>query len=231
MMKKLILSGLVSVLLMGDYTISYQFDEGDGVSVVDMMQYKDDKNIKLSYYYENETNKLPKRGLYVIDSIKYSVEGEDNNLTYHGVTQYGETEDEAQPPKKPFFKVIKKLDKEYIAGFEGEIWVVESNEDGIKEQEKIVVCSNKDLVSAVKSYFSTIKDFGEGAYGQEYDEEFESMFMVADGYVLIAARGIELQHFEKKPIPQSVFSLPKEATKIVEVFDDGYDEDEEDEEV
>ncbi len=226
MIKRIILSGLLSVVLMADYTISYQFDEGDGVSVVDMMQYRDDKNIKLSYYYENETNKQPKRGLYVIDSIKYSVEGDDNNPPYHGVTQYGETIDEAQPKKEPFFKVIKKLDKEYIAGFEGEVWVVESSEDGIKEQEKIVVCSNKDLVSAVKSYFNTIKDFGEGAYGQEYDEEFESMFMVADGYVLIAARGIELQQFEQKPIPQSVFSLPKEAIKVVEVFDDGYDDEE-----
>jgi len=225
MIQKFILSLFVGVALMADYTISYQFEESEGVSVIDMMQYKDDKNIKLSYYYKSDTNTLPQRGLYVVDGIRYSVEGDEHNLTYHGVTQYGETIDEPKSEVEPFFKVIKKLDKEYIAGFEGEIWVVESQEDGVKEQEKIVVCSNKFLVDAVKTYFNTIKEFGEGAYGQEYDEEFESMFMVADGYVLIAARGIELQNFEQKPISSDVFLLPKEAQKLVEVFDD-YEDDE-----
>jgi len=218
-MKKILLSSLFSIALLADYTLSYQFEESEDINVVDVMQYKDSKNIKLSYYYEGESSILPKTGLYVIDGIRYSVEESDNNLTYHGVTQYGDINQEQQTNPEPFFKFIKKLDKEYIAGFEGEIWLVESQEDGIKEQEKIVVCSNKELVQAVKTYFNTIKYFGEGSYGQEFDAEFQSMFMVTDKYVLIAAKGIELQRFEQSQISPDTFKLPKEAHKITEVFE------------
>ncbi len=223
-MKKILLSGLISIALMADYTISYQFEENEDISVIDIMQYKNDKNIKLSYHYNNDTNILPKTGLYVIDGIRYSVEQNDNNLTYHGVTQYGDMLDDCQAKPKPFFRVIKKLDKEYIAGFEGEIWLVESKEDGVKEQEKIVVSSNKELVQAVKTYFNIIKNFGEGASGQEFDVELQSMFMVAEGYVLIAAKGIELYKFEQNKIIPSTFVLPKEAKKVVEVIEDNEEE-------
>jgi len=219
-MKKILLSSLFSVALLADYTLSYQFEESEDINVVDVMQYKDSKNIKLSYYYEGESSILPKTGLYVIDGIRYSVEENDNNLTYHGVTQYGDINQEQQTSPEPFFKFLKKLDKEYIAGFEGEVWLVESKEDGVREQEKIVVCSNKELVQAVKTYFNTIKYFGEGSYGQEFDTEFQSMFMVTDKYVLIAAKGIELQRFEQSQISPNTFSLPKEAHKVIEVFED-----------
>ncbi len=223
-MKKILLTGLISVALMADYTISYQFEEDDEISVIDMMQYKNDKNIKLSYHYNNDSNIFPKRGLYVINGIRYSVEENDNNLTYRGVTQYGDMIDDCQANPNPFFRVIKKLEKEYIAGFEGEIWLVESKEDGVREQEKIVVSSNKELVQAVKTYFNTIKNFGEGAYGQEFDAEFQSMFMVAEGYVLIAAKGIELYKFEQNEIVPSTFELPKEAKKVVEVIENSEDD-------
>jgi len=68
----------------------------------------------------------------------------------------------------------------------------------------------------VKSYFDTMRIFGEGADGQEFDAELESMFMVADGYVLIAAKGIELISFDEKIIPSTFFNLPKNAQKYIE---------------
>jgi len=215
-MRKILLVTLFSIILSADYTISYQFDEGEEVSVIETMQYKDSKNIKLSYRYSDDKNP-PQTGLYRIKNIDYIVNLEDDvNLTYTIVDKKIDKREKRNGTKERFFKLIKKLDKEYIAGFNGEIWVVESTEDGVTEQENIVVCSNKELVKAVKDYFNIMRDFGEGANGQEFDEELESMFMVADGYVLIAAKGIELIDFEKNSIPEVVFKLPKGATEHIE---------------
>ena len=215
-MRKILLLTLCSIILSADYTISYQFDEGEEVSVIETMQYKDSENIKLSYRYSDDKNP-PQTGLYRIKNIDYIVNLEyDVNLTYTIVDKKIDKIEKRNGTKERFFKLIKKLDKEYIAGFNGEIWVVESTEDGVTEQENIVVCSNKELVKAVKDYFDIMRDFGEGANGQEFDEELESMFMVADGYVLIAAKGIELINFEKNSIPSIIFKLPKGATKHIE---------------
>jgi len=215
-MKKILLGGLILGLLSADYTISYQFDESDDISVIETMQYKNSHNIKLSYHYNDDKN-IPQTGLYRINNIDYIVNLEDDmNLTYTIIDKNLHYKDNDKSTKEPFFKLIKKLDKEYIAGFNGEIWVVESTEDGVTEQENIVVCSNKELVKAVKDYFHIMKDFGEGANGQEFDYELESMFMVAKGYVLIAAKGIELLKFEKNSIPSMVFKLPKGTTKHIE---------------
>ncbi|SFV62538.1 hypothetical protein MNB_SV-9-911 [hydrothermal vent metagenome] len=215
-MKKLLLTLLFTKLLLSDYTVSYQFDEGSDMSLIETMQYKDSNNIKLSYHYSNDNSSIEETGLYRILGKNYIVSYRDKKLTYTDVIFDDSTSDNDNSPKQPFFKLIKKLDKEYIAGFNGEIWLVESTEDGKTEQEKIVICSNKELVNAVKDYFKIMRDFGEGASGQEFDEELESMFMVKDGYVLIAADGIELVKFEKNSISSKVFTLPKGVIKYKE---------------
>ena len=215
-MNRLLFIILISSMLFGDYTISYQFDEGDDITIIETMQYKNSRNIKLSYHYSDDKN-ITKTGLYRIDNLDYIVNLEnDTNLTYTIVDKSLHPTDESKSTKEPFFKFIKRLDKEYIAGFNGEVWTVESTEDGVTEQENIVVCSNKELVKAVKDYFKIMKDFGEGANGQEFDEELESMFMVARGYVLIAAKGIELIKFEKNTIPSIVFKLPEGVKEHIE---------------
>jgi len=215
-MKQILLIGLMCNILLADYTISYQFDESEDISVIETMQYRNSKNIKLSYHYSDNKN-IVQTGLYRINNIDYIVNIEDDTkLTYTIIDKNIHSKDEYKSTKEPFFKLIKKLDKEYIAGFNGEVWVVESTEDGVTEQENIVVCSNKELVKAVKDYFHIMKDFGEGANGQEFDEELESMFMVAKGYVLIAAKGIELLNFEKNSIPSMIFRLPKGTTKHID---------------
>ncbi len=179
------------------------------------MQYKNSKNIKLSYHYDNDNN-IEETGLYRILGKNYIVSDGDDKLTYKEMIVNDTYSKNNNFNKQPFFKLIKKLDKEYIAGFNGEIWLVESTEDGKTEQEKIVICSNGELVSAVKDYFNIMRDFGEGASGQEFDDEFESMFMVKQGYVLIAADGIELVKFEKNSISSKVFTLPKGVTKYID---------------
>jgi hypothetical protein len=215
-MKKILLSILILGVLWADYTISYRFDDGENISIIETMQYKNSKNIKLSYHYRDDAS-IIQTGLYRIDNIDYIVNIEDDKkLTYTIIDKKKHIKGSFDSKREPFFKIIKKLDKEYMAGFNCEIWAVESTEDGVTEQENIVVCSNKELVKAVKDYFHIMKDFGEGANGQEFDEELESMFMVAEGYVLVGAKGIELVSFEKGSIPSSIFSLPKGTTKHIE---------------
>jgi hypothetical protein len=215
-MKTILLVGLMMMKLSADYTLSYQFEEDIGVNIIETIHYKDDKNIKLSYHYAEDEKKDPASGLYVTDGKHYSVENDEGNITYRDIKKDQNLSANCQAKKEPFFKVLKKLGKEYIADFEGEVWLVESEEDGIKEEEKIIVCNDKDIVRAVKSYFDTMRIFGEGADGQEFDAELESMFMVADGYVLIAAKGIELITFDEKIIPSTFFNLPKNAQKYIE---------------
>ncbi len=214
-MQKLLLTLLFTQLLLSDYTISYQFYSGSEVRLIETMQYKNSKNIKLSYHYDNDNN-IEETGLYRILGKNYIVSDGDDKLTYKEMIVNDTYSKNNNFNKQPFFKLIKKLDKEYIAGFNGEIWLVESTEDGKTEQEKIVICSNGELVSAVKDYFNIMRDFGEGASGQEFDDEFESMFMVKQGYVLIAADGIELVKFEKNSISSKVFTLPKGVTKYID---------------
>jgi len=217
-MKKLLLSLLFTKLLLSDYTINYEFDSGGDLNLIESMQYKNSKNIKLSYHYDNNDSK-EERGLYRISGKNYIVSNDDGNITYKEVavnTTYSKDDDSKN--RKPFFRFIKKLDKEYIAGFNGEVWLVESTEDGKSEQEKIVICSNKELVKAVKDYFNIMRDFGEGASGQEFDEELESMFMAKDGYVLIGADDIELIKFDKGAISSKVFTIPKDAHKNTDEY-------------
>jgi len=218
-MKAILLGGLMMVGLSADYTLSYQFEEDIEVNIVETIEYKNDKNVKLSYHYAEDEKKDNSSGLYVIDGKHYSVENNEGNITYQDINIEQNLSANCQAKKDPFFKVLKKLGKEYIANFEGEVWLVESEEDGIKEEEKIIVCNDKDIVTAVKSYFNTMRLFGEGADGQEFDEELESMFMVTDGYVLIAAKGIELIEFNEKLIPPTTFNLPKNAQKYREVVE------------
>ena len=113
--------------------------------------------------------------------------------------------------EKPFFKILKKGAAKTIAGISGEVWHVESVEDGRKYQEEIVVTNNKEIVEAMRTSLWALNQFGEGPYGMEIDHDLETMMLVTNKYALLSAEGMVFKSLDKGTIPDTVFQLPKDA--------------------
>jgi hypothetical protein len=112
--------------------------------------------------------------------------------------------------------LIKKLGKKQVEGIEGEIWEVESEEDGRRYREKIVVTDEREIVDAMKISIEALKRFGEGPYGMEIDHELETMMILSDKYVLLSAEGMRFKSYSTRKIDDSVFELPGEASNGME---------------
>ena len=93
----------------------------------------------------------------------------------------------------------------------GEVWQVESEEDGRKYQEEIVVTNDKEVVEAMHISLWALNQFGEGPYGMEIDHDLETMMLVTDEYALLYAEGMVFKKLDKSKIPDTVFQLPKDA--------------------
>ncbi|MEA3419142.1 MAG: hypothetical protein U9Q90_07045 [Campylobacterota bacterium] len=227
-MKKIIFSGLMVSMLCADFTLVYEMDMGEGM-MEEVIQYRDDKNVKLFFQNPSRKGHDKATGQYIINGTRYTVVREDGKLTYMNMNKIEEVTDKLteelnvskdqegeQANQKPFFKVLKKDGTRSIAGVKGEVWTVESEEDGRKYQEEIIVTINKEVVEAMHNAFEALNQFGEGPYGMDIDHDMQSMMMVADGYVLIQAKGIEFKKLDNEKIPDSVFVLPKEAVDGME---------------
>lgn len=229
-MNKVVLISLLSISLYADFTLVYKM-EG---RINEIIQYKDPQNVLLRYTIDGEENQTKQTGQYLIDGKRYSVAYEDGNLTYIDLDQSDSevsrlTEDlnisqnSCNIIEKPFFTILKKGGAKSIKGIEGEVWEVESQEDGEIYKESIVVTNNKELVNAMSRSIQTIKLFGEGPYGMEFGPDMESMMLVRDGYVLLSAEGIEFESLDDKPIAAETIALPKNAKdglKYIASFDD-----------
>jgi hypothetical protein len=218
-MKKVVSIGLMVVSLYADFTMIYKMDG----KINEVVEYKDDKNVKLSYIIDGDENSSAQTGQYLIDGKRYSVvREEDGRLTYMDMDMIDEKSseitDELNISKescvvetKPFFTILKKGDTKTIRGVKGEVWDVESQEDGEKYREKIVVSDNRELVDAMRRSFKVLKMFGEGPYGMEIGDDVESMMLVTKDHVLLSAAGIEFVSLDHKDIPSGTIVLPKDA--------------------
>jgi len=209
----------MTITLWADFTLIYKMDN----KINEIIEYKDAKNVKLSYSVDDEDENLTGVGQYLIDGRRYSVLREDGNLTYMDIDKAEQKSDELTEDlnlteencnaqiTKPFFKVLNRGQEEIVSGIKGEIWEVESEEDGEKYREKIVVTNNKELVDAMSKSFEILQKFGEGPYGREIGLDIKSMMFVEKGYVLISAEGIRYQELRKDKIPKETIKLPKDA--------------------
>ena len=215
-------------MLFADFTLVYEMDGGTDGARKEIIQYKDQDNAKLSFCTsEKECFKTPV-GEYIIDGVKYTIIEENGKLTYVNVDKVEKIDDKitnelnvtsASKKKKkvkPFFTVISKVSSVVINGIKGEIWEVESEEDGRKYKENIVVTNDKNIVNAMKISLDILKSFGEGPYGMEIDDEIVGMLLVAEGYVLLSAEGFKFVSYDTKNIEKSTFKLPDGAVNGLE---------------
>jgi len=218
-MKKIVSISLMVVSLYADFTMIYKMDG----KINEIVEYKNEKNVKLSYTIDGEENSSAQTGQYLIDGKRYTVvREEDGRLTYMNMEKVDEksseitnelnlTKEDCVIDAKPFFTILKKGDSTTIKGVKGEIWDVESQEDGEKYREKIVVSNDKELVDAMSRAFEILKMFGEGPYGMEIGTDVESMMLVTKDHVLLSAAGIEFVSLNHNDIPSSTIVLPKDA--------------------
>ena len=222
---KIILLSLVATFIFADFTMVYEMDGGPDGKREEIIQYRDSANVRMSFYQQGEDNSSSDpTGQYIVNGTRYTVLKEDGKRIYmnmdkidaatHKLTEemnITSGSDTAKPEEKPFFTLIKKGAPQTISGIQGEIWEVESEEDGRKYREEIVVTNNKEVVVALQISIDMLKRFGEGPYGMEIDHDLETMMLVADGYALLSAKGIRFVSLNQNRIDDSVFKLPKDA--------------------
>jgi len=221
---KIILVLIMSTLLFADFTLIYEMGGGAEEKRDEVIQYRDDAHVKLSFRKSSDKGKSNPEGQYIIDGVRYTVLREDGKLIYMNMSKIDKATaklvDELNvssvanntvQKKKPFFTVLKRGESKTIAGIKGEVWEVESEEDGEKYREKIVVTNNKELVDAMRTSLEILERFGEGPYGMEIDDDLVTMMLVTDEYILLSAEGMEFKTLSKESIDDSVFVLPKEA--------------------
>ncbi len=218
-MKYLGFISLMTVMAFADFTLVYKMDN----MINEIIEYKDADNVKLSYTIDDDDENLTDVGQYLINGRRYSVLREDGNLTYMDMDKTEEKTEELTEElnltgvdceaniTKPFFEILQKKGEKIVASIKGEVWEVESEEDGEKYKEDIVVTSDKDLVDAVTRSFKILKKFGEGPYGREIGPDVESMMFVEKGFVLMQAEGIRYVKLDHKKIPEGTVRLPKNA--------------------
>jgi len=223
-MIKIVFASLMTVLLYADFTMIYEMDSGPDGKLEEVIQYRNADYVKLSFRKAGEKEISSQTGQYIIGGRRYTVLREEDKLIYmdmdkidkatHKLTEELNVsrEQEYSPAiEKPFFKILKKGAAKTVAGIVGEVWRVESEEDGRKYQEEIVVTKNKEIVEAMQTSLRILNQFGEGPYGMEIDHDLETMMLVADGYVLLSAEGMEFKKLDKSKIPDDVFKLPVDA--------------------
>lgn len=222
LMKKIVLTGLMTTLLLADFTMTYEMDSGLDGKLYEVIEYKDANHVKLSFYKKEDQNSTNAEGQYLIDGRHYTVLKENGQLTYmdmdkiDGATSKLEDElnvsrEQNAPEEKPFFTILNRGAPQVVSGIRGEVWEVESEEDGRRYKEEIVVTNNRDVVDAMKISFDILKQFGEGPYGMEIDHDMESMMLVTDGYALLLAEGIRFVKLSSEELPDNLFVLPKDA--------------------
>ena len=223
-MIRVVLVVMMNTLLFADFTLVYEMGGGPEGKREEVIQYRDDAHVKLSFRKAGDKEKSNPEGQYIVDGTRYTVLREDGKLIYMNMSKIDEATaklvdelnvsreaDHTAEAQKPFFTVLKKGAAKTIAGIEGEAWEVESEEDGEKYREEIVVTNNKELVDAMRITLDILKQFGEGPYGMEIGDDIVSMMLVTDEYVLLSAEGMEFRKLSGERIDDTVFKLPKEA--------------------
>lgn len=223
-MVKIMIASLMATLLYADFTMIYEMDSGPDGMLEEVIQYRDAGHVKLSFRKAGEKEASSQTGQYIIAGKRYTVLHEEGKLIYMDMDKIDKAtskltdelnvsreKKQATVADKPFFTILKKGAAKTVASIEGEVWQVESEEDGRKYQEEIVVTGNREIVEALQTSLRVLKLFGEGPYGMEIDHDLETMMLVADGYALLSAEGMVFKKLDDSKIPDAVFQLPKNA--------------------
>ena len=209
MTKKILLAtGLLTSVLWADFTLEYKM-EGNMKQVV---QYKDAQHVMIS------TGSAGEQGSQLIVGEKrYMVMNQGGKKKYMDMDVMMEQMKQmfagmpAEPEKEEKeedsdFKIIKKGKSKTVAGIKGQVWTVEYEEEGKKEQLDLVVTDDDKVVDAVQKYLAVMKQFTQGS-GEE-DDGLSALMNIEKGYVTIAFDGMELVKFNDADIPDSVYALP-----------------------
>ena len=223
-MIKFVFVSLMATLIYADFTMIYEMESGPDGKIEELIQYRDAGYVKLSFRKAGEKEMSSETGQYIIGGRRYIVLHEEGKLIYMDMDKIDKAMQELTEElnvsketrqilrvEKPFFTILKKGAAKTIAGIAGEVWQVESEEDGRKYQEEIVVTNNKEVVKAMRTSLWALNQFGEGPYGMEIDHDLETMMLVTDEYVLLSAEGMVFKNLDKSKIPDTVFQLPKDA--------------------
>jgi|GEM_PF-1441205 len=210
-MKKILLSGLLASSLFADFTLEYQMQD----NTKQVVQYKDAQHVLI----KTTRNGTSDGGEQLIVGDKhYMVMNEGGKTKYMDMDVMvermkqmsaafgGMPQDEAKKMSRPAFKIIKKGAKKTVAGIKGEVWRIEFEEEGHKEQIDMLVTDDKHFVDAIHNYVKAIGHFSK--MGDEENNDMSEMFNIADGYVAMEFEGMKLLKFDEKSVPDSVFSLP-----------------------
>ena len=223
-MLKIVFASLMATLLYADFTMIYEMDSGPDGKLEEIIQYRDADHVKLSFRKAGDKKASNQTGQYIIGGRRYTVLREEGRFIYMDMDKIDKvtrklteelnvSKEKIQAPKteKPFFTILRKGAARTIAGIEGEMWQVESEEDGRKYQEEIVVTNDKEVVEAMRISLWALNQFGEGPYGMEIDHDLETMMLVTDKYALLSAEGMVFKKLDKSKISNDVFQLPKDA--------------------
>jgi hypothetical protein len=206
MRKKLLLAtGVMSSILWGDFRLEYQM-EGDMKQIV---QYRDAQHVLITM---KGNHKGESSEQLILGDKKFMIIEENGKKRYMDMDammqqmkqlsgMMGSENREADSSFK--FKVIHKGDKKKVAGVDAQVWRLEINENGKKENMDVVVTNNKRVVDAIKKYSQVMKQLTNMG-----DDALISLMNIKDGYAVIEFEGMHLLNYSNADIPDSLFALP-----------------------
>jgi len=200
---------LLTSMLYADFTLEYKMDD----NMNQLVQYKDEQHVMITTGGEGEqTSQL------LLGDKRYMVMKQGSKTKYMDMdvmmeqmkqmsAKYGGMpgEVEEEESQVPDFKIVKKGESKTVAGIKGQVWTVEYEEEGKKEQLDLVVTDDDKVVDAVHKYMNVMTKFSEGSTDED---GLSSLMNIEKGYVTIAFEGMELLKFDDADISDSVYALP-----------------------
>ncbi len=208
--KIILATGLLSSMLWADFTLEYKMDD----NINQLVQYKDAQHVMITTGGAGEQSSQ-----LLLGDKRYMVMKQGGKTNYMDMdvmleqmkqmsAKYGGMSEEVLEEKsqEPDFKIVKKGENKTVAGIKGQVWTVEYEEEGTKEQLDLVVTDDKKVVDAVHKYMNVMRQFTEGSV--EEDDGLSALMNIEKGYVTIAFEGMELVKFDDADISDSVYTLP-----------------------
>ena len=209
--KIILATGLLTSALWADFTLEYKMED----NMKQVVQYKDAQHVMITTGGAGETG-----GQLIVGNERYMVMNQGGKKKYMDMdvmmeqmkqmsAAYGGMTEELEQEKsqKSDFKIVKKGKSKTVAGIKGQVWTIESEEEGGKERLNLVVTDDDNVVDAVNKYMGAMKQFTQMS-GEE-DDGLAALMNIAPGYVTIAFDGMKLVKFDEEDIPDSIFALPK----------------------
>lgn len=207
------LAALTAAVLQADDTIVYKMKD-DKNTASWKMQYKSEDKVKITM--KDGDNSMT---YFILDGHRYMVNaqpgekptvidmdemgaliksmGMDKAFSGYGAA----TAEQANPTYTRTGKTRT------VAGYKGEIWIVEyTDADKKRQRDEIVVTDDDDIYRSVNRFFKTLASMVPGT-----EPFYDSITKLPDEHVWIAAEGGELDSFSDAHIDDGIYALPKDA--------------------